>query len=257
MNHVDGKTRDQSRRRTSAAPDQFHAGRHAQRALRIYQRRHGIRHSAGSAAMRWPALMIGYVDNLEPLRNPSFHVDAELSDRRIRSRQLARDQQTDPEPGIPLRRRDAAHRALQPDDLLRSGGGIAHHGSRIESSRRGGVCRCGRQSENRIRHVLGRRSGRGSVSLTTSGTTRRCAVGYGIYYDPSDVGVVGNAVSRRVSGQRSGDERESTTSRRRRGFRSSFCEIHFRSESRPATGSSQGRVHDAGPGVERHSGSQS
>ena len=43
----------------------------------------------------------------QPIRNPTIHGDAELSDRRIRPGQLARDAEADSESGIPLRRRNA------------------------------------------------------------------------------------------------------------------------------------------------------
>ena len=90
------------------------------------------------------------------IRDPSVHLDAELPDRRIHPGQLASERPTDAKPRIPLRRRDAAHRALQPDELLRSVGSGADLGSGIESSWRGRVRGRRRESEDRVQHVLGR-----------------------------------------------------------------------------------------------------
>ena len=123
VDHIDGKTRDQSRRRTPAAPDQFHAGGNAQWTFCIHERRHRIRHCGGAGGDALAALMIGYVDNWSRYEIPPF-----TSTQNYQIGGFVQDNwrvtpQTDSEPGIPLRRRDAAHGALQPDDLLRSGRG--------------------------------------------------------------------------------------------------------------------------------------
>ena len=102
-------------------------------------------------------LMIGYVDNgfteyeIPPFTSTqNYQIGGFIQDQwRVNARLTLN-------LGFRYDRHDATHRALQPDELLRSIGSCAHLGSRIESSWRGRVHRRRRESEDRIQHVLGR-----------------------------------------------------------------------------------------------------
>jgi hypothetical protein len=63
--------------------------------------------------------------------------------------------------------------------------------------------------------------------------------GYGMYYDPSDLGVVGNAVTGGFLGY-DAVTTGSTTFLRSPGFRSNSCAIRFRLESKQAVGNKDG-----------------
>jgi hypothetical protein len=79
--------------------------------------------------------------------------------------------------------------------------------------------------------------------------------GYGIYYDPSDVGVVGNAVTGGFLGYDAITPGVNNVPSDLRGCRSNFCAIHSRSESRPRRAAARERPPAWGR-RDRHPGSQ-
>ena len=189
------KTRDQNRRGASPSPDQLLASRRTQWTLRLHQQRNRVRHGrrGGRCAGR-PHDRLRR-QRLQRIRDPAVHRDAELSDRWIHSGQLAHHSETDPEPraSATTSRRPRTERYNQMSYFDPAAAspitvpGLDLHGA-VEYVGVGGNPRT---EFNTYWGDIGPRFGF-AYNILKNTTLRG---GYGIYYDPSDLGVVGNAVS--------------------------------------------------------------